>query len=58
MKGISTNTLLAELDPVFKREQSYELRFSKIEKALGKLADSNDKITDLLTKMTEKDRQL
>ena len=47
-------TRLAELDPVFKREQSYELRFSKLERALDKLTDSNDKITDILTKMTQK----
>ena len=33
-------------------------RFSKIEKALDKLADSNDKITDLLTQMTQKNTQL
>ena len=52
------DTLLAELDPEFKREQSYEQRFSKIEKALDKLADSNDKITDLLTQLTQKNIQL
>lgn len=53
--------LLADLDPVFKKEQASEQRFSKIEDAIMQLAknnaaqaESSKKIEELLTKLTRK----
>lgn len=44
--------LLESLDPVFKKDQATEKRFLELEQAITKLSDSNDKITELLTKLT------
>lgn len=44
--------LLEELDPVFKKDQVTEKRFAEIEQAISKLSDSNDKITEILTKLS------
>lgn len=44
--------LLAELDPVFKKDQATEKRFAELEQAISKLSDSNDKLTEILTKLT------
>lgn len=44
--------LLEELDPVFKKDQATEKRFVELEQAISKLSDSNDKITEILTKLS------
>lgn len=55
------NSLLADLDPVFRKEQDNERRFAKLEDAVAQLAKSNaaqtessNKIVELLSKLTQK----
>lgn len=52
--------LLADLDPVFKKEQDNERRFTRLEDAVAQLAKSNaaqtessNKIVELLSKLTK-----
>lgn len=54
------DNLLADLDPVFKKERDNEIRFTKLEDAVAELAKSNaaqtessKQIVELLTKLTK-----
>lgn len=54
------DTLLSEYDPVFKKEQDNERRFTRLEDAVAQLAKSNaaqtessNKIVELLSKLTK-----
>lgn len=48
------DSLLAELDPVFKKEQANELRFSKLEEAVANQSKTNSEIKEMLTKLLTK----